>query len=934
MAEPMLDLYQVLEEEFKVLHEPLPASYTKLKDKLRSEGATRYKTNEDLVAELNKCVHDLPTSDQRAALCISGGGIRSATFALGIIQGLARCGLLNKFHYISTVSGGGYIGSWLTSWIHYKDDDVDLVIDELKHPMQGKLKPEPPQLIHLRQYSNYLSPRSGLLSADTWTLVAIYIRNLLLNWMVLIPFLAFGLMIPRAYSAVVLAVNTDASDPAIPARYSGWMLFCLIVGLLSAALAIIYIGYNRPSSSGGRRNHSQKTYTLCCLLPLMVSSLLLSFYWAWSSRKGGLDLPLRYFAASFASVNLAGLLLWAGFSDRLRKRKTLYEALAAAASGAAAGWLIWLVSSARFLFDREAGIHVRIENFTCFAVPILLGIFILSAILFGGLISFIADDEDREWWSRSDAWVLIVILGWIVVSLVAIYGPIGIGRASAYIAGAGGILAVATSVLRGWSARTQGNPKPKESLGAPAPKTDWILKIALPISIIVLMSFLSLANTALLQLISGSLRLGELIQKLSLTLPTLPSDQTVAGDYYDHFRTLYSSPLWLVSALAVALFGACSLMAWFVDINRFSLHAMYRNRLIRAYLGASNPRRNPNKFTGFDPNDNFRMHELWPATHPDRRHRLLHVINIALNLVHGSDLALQQRKAESFTVTPLHSGSSQLGYRSSKVYGDREGISLGTAVAISGAAASPNMGYHTSAVLSFLMTLFNARLGWWLGNPGEPGGGKLTTYDKRGPRWALRPLVAESLGFTDDENPYVYLSDGGHFENLGLYEMVRRRCHYIVVSDGGQDAGCTFEDLGGAVRKIRIDFGISIDFPDRTPIFARSDDKDMNKAGRYCSVGKINYSDVDGDHVEPGVLIYLKPAFYGREGTDPRDVGQYAMSSRTFPHETTANQFFTESQFESYRALGSHVIDVISGKPCTTSSLPDFKKKAEKHAMA
>jgi hypothetical protein len=163
--------------------------------------------------------------------------------------------------------------------------------------------------------------------------------------------------------------------------------------------------------------------------------------------------------------------------------------------------------------------------------------------------------------------------------------------------------------------------------------------------------------------------------------------------------------------------------------------------------------------------------------------------------------------------------------------------------------------------------------------------------------------------------------------------MVRRRCHYIVVSDGGQDAGCTFEDLGGAVRKIRIDFGISIDFPDRTPIFARSDDKDMNKAGRYCSVGTINYSDVDGDDAPPGVLIYLKPAFYGREGTDPRDVSQYATSSRTFPHEPTANQFFTESQFESYRALGSHVIDVISGKPCTTSSLTDFEKKARKHAM-
>ena len=77
---------------------------------------------------------------------------------------------------------------------------------------------------------------------------------------------------------------------------------------------------------------------------------------------------------------------------------------------------------------------------------------------------------------------------------------------------------------------------------------------------------------------------------------------------------------------------------------------------------------------------------------------------------------------------------------------------------------------------------------------------------------SVRPIIAEAFGLTDDTNPYVYLSDGGHFENLGLYEMVLRRCHYIVVSDAGPGPDCSFADLGGAVRKIRIDLGISIDF--------------------------------------------------------------------------------------------------------------------------
>ena len=191
--------------------------------------------------------------------------------------------------------------------------------------------------------------------------------------------------------------------------------------------------------------------------------------------------------------------------------------------------------------------------------------------------------------------------------------------------------------------------------------------------------------------------------------------------------------------------------------------------------------------------------------------RPFHVVNMALNLVRGKNLAWQQRKAESFTVTPLHAGSYRVGYRRSQDYGkgDKgESISLGTAVAISGAAASPNMGYHSSPGITFLLTLFNARLGWWLGNPGAAG---QHTYDRAYPKFAIGPLLAETFGLTDDQSRYIYVSDGGHFENLGLYEMVLRRCHFIVLSDAGQDAEYTFEDLGNAIRKIRIDLGIPIE---------------------------------------------------------------------------------------------------------------------------
>ena len=129
------------------------------------------------------------------------------------------------------------------------------------------------------------------------------------------------------------------------------------------------------------------------------------------------------------------------------------------------------------------------------------------------------------------------------------------------------------------------------------------------------------------------------------------------------------------------------------------------------------------------------------------------------------------------------------------------------AMAISGAAASPNMGYHSSPIVTFLMTLFNARLGWWLGNPGQTG---QDSFRRESPKWALQPLFAEAFGWTDEHHPYVYVSDGGHFDNLGLYEMVRRRCQTIVVVDAGADPTCGFEDLSAAIRKIRSDMGIPI----------------------------------------------------------------------------------------------------------------------------
>jgi hypothetical protein len=253
---------------------------------------------------------------------------------------------------------------------------------------------------------------------------------------------------------------------------------------------------------------------------------------------------------------------------------------------------------------------------------------------------------------------------------------------------------------------------------------------------------------------------------------------------------------------------------------------------------------------------------------------------------------------------------------------------------ISGAAASPNAGYHSSPLVTFLMTLFNARLGAWLGNPGPPGE---RTYKLRSPRQTAVSIVAELFGFTNDRSEYVYLSDGGHFDNLGLYEMVLRRCRFIVVSDASCDETCSFEDLGNAIRRIRVDLGVPIEFDNEIPIYPRSANRGDD--GQYWAVGRIKYSAIDrprstdkaSDSDGDGTLIYLKPAFYG--GKEPRDVYNYAQTNLSFPHESTADQFYSESQFESYRALGRFIIDQICAQEPSVRSMMQSEPKRDSEPL-
>jgi len=854
---------------------------------------------------------------RRSALCFSGGGIRSATFGLGLVQGLARHRMLGRFDYLSTVSGGGYLGGWLTAWIYRErqrpsdpQQALEEVEDQLRSLPDSPLDPEPEPLRYLRSYSRYMSPQLGLLSADTWTLVAIAFRNLFLNWLVLLPLLAAALMIPRL-SVIVVRLGTR---PWFQAQ-EGWVLPAVFwAAVLLGACSIAYISANRPGlgkqGTLAPRWRSQSWFLVLCLLPLSLMAILITAYWAWVRGRGTPLAGLRFVILGWSTSPLVGFVLFgallhlAGWAlARIWVRKyVMGELLVTLLTGALGGATAWLAVSKLF---PAVGTGLSTELYVCFAAPTLLFLFLVAATLFVGLSSYYTTDADREWLARAGAWVLIAIAVRAAFSLIVIFGPVAVLRFVYWVSSIGGISGLVTLLLgRSGRAKSTQDPHGKQNLTAAV--LDKLLVLAAPIFAVCVLVFLSLGTTLFIRWLTNTWMQG-------YAWPPLLHVSRHAWTW--PLSVVYYSP-WKPVLAVLALLAAVGLvMGFFVDINRFSLHAAYRDRLIRAYLGASRgSERRPNPFTGFDDDDNLAMSTL-------RGNRPFHVVNMALNLVAGKNLAWQDRKAETFTASPLHAGSFRMGYRDSAEYGlhreQKVALSLGTAVAISGAAASPNMGYHSSPVVTFLLALFNVRLGWWLGNPGPAGE---RTYATQGPRFAPGPLFSEAFGLTDARHPYVYLSDGGHFENLGLYEMVLRRCRLIVVSDGGQDPEFSFEDLGNAISKIRVDLGVPIQFdkllmrPRQTAGEVYDVERDRAAAHTtrpYCALARICYSCVDGlagGTVEDGLLLYIKPSL---NGTEPTDVFHYARLHPQFPHEPTSNQLYTESQFESYRELGSHVMQTI-----------------------
>lgn len=837
----------------------------------------------------------------RIGLAFSGGGIRSATFNLGVLQGLQEFDLLRQVDYLSCVSGGGFIGSWLVGNVKRTRNwlAMDTAWDE--------------SIRHLRSYSNYLAPLTGIFSADTWTMGASWVRNAFLiqitslTWLWTLLLVALGAL--KVFNALVHGYSAlDQPAPVcgaplhfvISTHVSLPTVLCFLTGLMVTPTLMYNLAGDRTKT--GKQASKTTLLRRLAILPAWIGAFLLAaILWSMCLKNASLFDCVQPAEARFSQILLhAFYVLPALLSFNLlaffclgcaslmqpvkaaaAQAKNKWVTLATVVSRAAAVAVFCIavfylqVCAVLYLFLHTAHHSQHFGTLAFVSGPALLLIaFTVSVVIFIGLTGRATNESQREWWTRFGAWLTIYALLGLAWSGIAVFGPWAILKFAASkhpipiktATVAGWIGTIISGLFAGKSSKTAGD-------GTKSPWLELLAKLG---------GFLFIAGTVVLA-----------ATVLHLFLRNFVPDAYASTSYW--FNLLYI-PRGVIE-LSLLVVVICGLVFSFCfEINIFGLNQFYRNRLVRCYLGATRWTpgiRKPHPFTGFDFKDDIPLSDL----NGDFRGPFP-IFNCTLNLAGSSDLALNTRHSASFMLTPRRCGSDRpkVGYAPTGKYaytggsGFADNVMLGQAVSISGAAASPNMGYNTSPLVSFLLTMFNVRLGWWFPNPGQ------ALWDSRGMGLSLYYLTRELLGMADETRNFLNVSDGGHFENLGIYELVRRRCQVIIASDAECDEQLQFGGLGNVIRICETDFGAIIDIDVKS---IRQQKEGSSLA--HCAVGTIKYS-----NGELGYLIYLKASVSGDESVD---ITQYRSSHPTFPHETTADQFFSEDQFESYRKLGQHVVE-------------------------
>ncbi len=790
-----------------------------------------------------------------SGIALSGGGIRSASFCLGVLQALSYAGWLKKLDYLSTVSGGGYIGGSLTWLLHKKwqganGEDIPYGLERRNfpygsYPMVGMEDPvhagaadwnvyKGRMLRYVRQHARYLTPGDGI---NILSLVAVVLRNSLFSLFVYggVLVVLFAIAWPYAFDRVDGLAAFGLFKDYLPGlrgdinRAQGAAMLLAVVLLGAAVLYVVRTWLPRKMSSGYRLRYFYERWMGRMLALLLILTLIgfIPQVYCWIDQAGRSKPEISQLSLSGKAENLGAVSLKGEI-----KRHAVVAPAACKKPGEAA------TQNTKWSF----------ENFKAAFV----GAF---SALIGAIASILAFIQEGKRKKKIPTGVYVAI-----ASFSVIFGLLLLAYHFA------GLLQSVSPLQPGW---------------------------------------------------------------------------------------------WMALGVLFVFFLRAP------NLNYLSIHRYYRDRLMETFtpdlpdaIHVNGPVPGAAKSADSTP-----LHEMlneanlgpW-APYP--------IINTNIVLVSSDIPKFRGRGGDNFILTPKFCGSNATGWCETR-HSPYDNMTLPTAIAISGAAVHSNVsgggnGLTRTPWLSFLMGFFNIRLGYWADNP-TPKWQRLCRI-AQAEQWqfetnetcdypathvllslwngmfqiwcrlvssikmALQGLLSISLLATtskpnalypgifemflrknlDENSRMVQLSDGGHFENLGLYELVRRKLKLIVVCDGSADPRYGFEDLANAIEKVRADFGAlvlfdSADMETLTPKSVLETGENAGKKVTYADrgylIGRVLYK----DHKEEATLIYLTTAFFKDVSAD---LYAYRKAHDEFPDEPTMDQFFDEQQFEAYRELG------------------------------
>ncbi|MGA7436823.1 MAG: hypothetical protein WBW32_01710, partial [Luteibacter sp.] len=732
---------------------------------------------------------------------------RSATFCLGVLRALAGHRLLHRFDYLSTVSGGGYVGSAFGRLFNASPTGQASAVET------GVARDDTSFLWWLRNNGRFLAPAGTKDLMQAWSS---HLRGFLATQMeiaVLAVLLACVVTLPHL--AYVSCVPSDAVAPFATSLW-WWLL-----PLPAAVAAIACYGYwflGRTTFAG----------VFTALITAAVAATL-----AWRA--------------------------WNGLHD---VEQYMWFTAALLLAPAPIAWLVTRASGAMRPADAN-----RVRYTTAFAacLKVLAVVAALGAL---DMASWYVHDKFSPSAQVNTGWRLATTAG-IATAVFAVV------RALAPAANASG------------------------KAGA---KLPWLM-IAQGLGIVML-AILAVFWTTVFQFL------------------VFPADQ----QGLDWLPTAWSR--WLAAFAVVVLYLVFNGRA-LGQLNQSSLHFFYRSRLARTYVAVGNgPRPNTTRATRFPadvlatntrpitqaitkvtelmPGDDVALAEYTPHLFGGPVHLINCCINQTVDDRTGTYNA--DRKGVCVTVSALGVETGTHGPESPAA-GTLAETTLAEWVAISGAAVSSGMGSNTRPGVAALLFLSGLRLGYWqrnLNNPNPPPW-RQRVVPKYGAM--LREMLARFPGL---RSAYWYLTDGGHFDNTGVYPLLKRELPLIVLVDCGADPDYRFADVENLVRKARIDYDAGIAFVDPAglatipgaPAFGTPDTISADPGAAHLMLARICYA--SGAR---GTLLVIKPRL---QECMALDVAGYADRDPTFPQQSTAQQFFSESQWESYCQLGRTLGDTVS----------------------